>query len=52
VVGNPARLVKRLRPVEEKMEREDVGALRKKLDSLEAEMKEVKEKLNVITGAY
>jgi predicted nuclease with TOPRIM domain len=38
--------------VDEKVESEDsVGALRKKLESLEAEMKEVKERLNAITGA-
>jgi serine acetyltransferase len=51
VAGNPARVVRRLRPVEEKVERqggEDVKALLKRLEVLEKEMKEIKEKLQAV----
>jgi len=51
VAGNPARVVRRLRPAEEKVEKqggEDVKALLKRLEVLEKEMKEIKEKLQAV----
>lgn len=38
VAGNPARVVRRLRPVEEKVEREDVRALLERVERLEKEL--------------
>ena len=39
-------MIRRLGPkAEEKVKREDVGALLKRLEALEAEMREIKEKL-------
>ncbi|KAF8538038.1 maltose O-acetyltransferas-like protein [Trichophaea hybrida] len=51
VAGNPATVVRRLRPVEEKVEKqegEDAKALLKRLEALEKEMKEIKEKLRFV----
>ncbi|KAF8243584.1 maltose O-acetyltransferas-like protein [Wilcoxina mikolae CBS 423.85] len=51
VAGNPARVVRRLRPMEEKVEKqegEDVKALLKRLEALEKEMNEIKEKLRSV----
>jgi len=45
VAGNPARVVRRLRPVEENVAREDVRALLKRLEDLEAEVRDIKGQL-------
>jgi len=57
VAGNPAKVVRRLRApgfgreVEEKVEREDAGELLVRLERLEREMGEVRQKLRALTEA-
>jgi hypothetical protein len=57
VAGNPARVVRRLRApefgreVEEKVGREDAGELLVRLERLEREMGEVRQKLKALTEA-
>ena len=54
-VGNPARVIRRLRPVDERVpkkegkgeEAHDARALLGRLEALEAEMAEIKAKLSV-----
>lgn len=52
VVGNPAKVVRRLRGPEDdvgdKVEGEGVSALKKRLEDLEAEMAEVRRKLEMV----